>query len=271
MIFDLNRGKLREENIDGAKDNNNVEHVVSYVDTLLNLELPPEEGKRKLNEAEMISLCSEFLNAGTDTTSTALQWIMANVVKYPKVQESLYNEISSMVSPGAETVEEDDLQRLPYLKAVVLEGLRRHPPGHFVLPHSVTEDTELGGYLIPKKGSVNFMVADMGWDPDVWEDPMAFKPERFLSEGRGGAEGFDITGSREIKMMPFGVGRRMCPGFALALLHLEYFTANLVWAFEWKAVEGDEVDLSEKSEFTMVMKNPLQAVAIPRVRPAPIY
>ncbi|CAI0567310.1 unnamed protein product [Linum tenue] len=98
------------------------------------------------------------------------------------------------------------------------------------------------------------MVAEMGRDPEVWEDPMAFNPERFV----------DITGSKEIKMMPFGVGRRMCPGYALALLHLEYFVANLVWSFEWKAVEGDGVDLSEKPEFTVVMKNPLRAQVFPR-------
>ncbi|PKI63652.1 hypothetical protein CRG98_015970 [Punica granatum] len=210
----------------------------------------------------MLGLCSEFLNAGTDTTSTTLQWIMANIVKYPEVQETLYSEIRAVVGTKAAT-------RMPYLKAVVLEGLRRHPPGHFVLSHSVTEDIELGGYLVPKKGTVNFMVAEMGWDSTVWEDPMAFKPERFFSNSFGsneGAKGFDITGSKEIKMMPFGVGRRMCPGFALALLHLEYFVANLVWAFEWRAMEGDDVDLSEKQEFTMVMKNPLQAIVSPRLK-----
>ncbi|OWM77955.1 hypothetical protein CDL15_Pgr018524 [Punica granatum] len=261
------RGKFKADNID--KDKDHAEHVMSYVDTLLNLELPPEEGKRKLTEAEMLGLCSEFLNAGTDTTSTTLQWIMANIVKYPEVQETLYSEIRAVVGTKAATVEEEDLQRMPYLKAVVLEGLRRHPPGHFVLSHSVTEDIELGGYLVPKKGTVNFMVAEMGWDSTVWEDPMAFKPERFFSNSFGsneGAKGFDITGSKEIKMMPFGVGRRMCPGFALALLHLEYFVANLVWAFEWRAMEGDDVDLSEKQEFTMVMKNPLQAIVSPRLK-----
>ena len=100
----------------------------------------------------------------------------------------------------------------------------------------------------------------MGWDPKVWEDPMAFKPERFLSGGGdGGGEVFDITGSREIKMMPFGAGRRMCPAHGLAMLHLEYFVANLVWKFEWRAVDGDEVDLSEKQEFTIAMKYPLKA------------
>ncbi|KAK2632709.1 hypothetical protein EUGRSUZ_L01185, partial [Eucalyptus grandis] len=201
----------------------------------------------------MVSLCSEFLDAGTDTTSTALQWIMANLVKYPEIQERLYDEIKSVVGQGTELVQEEELQRMGYLKAVVLEGLRRHPPGHFVLPHTVTEDTELGGYVIPKKGTINFMVAEMGWDPKVWEDPMAFKPERFLNCGDGGGEagGFDITGSREIKMMPFGAGRRICPASGLAMLHLEYFVANLVWLFQWRAVAGEEVDLSEKLEFTV--------------------
>lgn len=254
-----------EEKVDSDKNNSCADNIVCYVDTLLNVQLP-EEGKRRLTEAEIVTLCSEFLNGGTDTTSTALQWIIANIVKKPAIQETLYSEIKAVVGPDAAAVEEDDLQNLPYLKAVVLEGLRRHPPGHFVLPHAVSEETVLGGYLVPKKGSVNFMVADMGWDPTAWEDPMEFRPERFLGSCQGGAEAFDITGTREIKMMPFGAGRRMCPGYALALLHLEYFVANLVWAFEWKTADWDEVDLSEKQEFTVVMKNPLQAVVSPRLR-----
>lgn len=238
-------------------------YVICYADTLLDLDLPSE--KRKLNEDEMVSLCSEFLNGGTDTTSTALQWIMANLVKYPQIQQNIFMEIKRVMTDEEEEeeVKEEDLQKMPYLKAVILEGLRRHPPGHFVLTHAVTEDAFLEKYLIPKNGIVNFMVAEMGWDPKVWEDPMAFKPERFVnSEG----EVFDITGSREIKMMPFGVGRRICPAYGLAMLHLEYFVANLIWNFEWKAVNGDEVDLSEKLEFTVMMKNPLQAQVFPRLK-----
>ncbi|KAL4340304.1 hypothetical protein GQ457_08G013980 [Hibiscus cannabinus] len=239
-------------------------HVLAYVDTLLDLHLPEE--KRKLTEEEIIGLSSEFLNAGTDTTSTALQWIMANMVKYPQVQEKLFMEIKGVVGnrEGDHQVKEDDLQKLPYLKAVILEGLRRHPPGHFLLPHTAREDTVLGGFLVPKNATINFMVAEMGWDPKVWEDPMAFKPERFLSNRRNGEAVFDITGSKEIKMMPFGVGRRICPGLALAMLHLEYFVANLVWNFEWIAMDGDGVSLEEKQEFTVVMKTPLQVHIYPR-------
>lgn len=242
--------------------------VVAYVDSLAKLKLP-EEGNRKLSDEEMVSLCGEFLNGGTDTTSTTLQWIMANLVKYPHVQEKLYQEIVSVVGEGEELVEkvvkEEELQRMPYLKAIVLEGLRRHPPGHFVLPHSVNEEVELDGYLIPKNAVVNFMVAEMGRDGEVWKDPMEFRPERFL-RGNGGEEGFDITCSREIKMMPFGAGRRICPGYTLALLHLEYFVANLVFYFEWRPAVGNyDVDFSEEQEFTVGMKNPLLVSISPRV------
>ena len=259
------RQHLKQKKEIESKQHQESESVVSYVDTLLDLHLPEEN--RKVNEWEMVSLCSEFLDGGTDTTSTALQWIMANLVKKPEIQAELFQEIKHVMGEGKGEVEEEELQKMPYLKAVILEGLRRHPPGHFVLPHAVTQDTAIEGYVIPKKGSVNFMISEMNWNPKIWENPLEFKPERFLNRnGYGGEEliDIDITGSREIKMMPFGAGRRICPGYGLALLHLEFFVANLVWSFEWKAVEGDEVDLSEKQEFTVVMEKPLQVLLSPR-------
>ncbi|XP_010276940.1 PREDICTED: cytochrome P450 89A2-like [Nelumbo nucifera] len=238
--------------------------IVSYVDTLLDLRHP--DGGRRLTEVEMVNMCGEFLGGGSDTTSTTLQWIMANLVKHPEIQSKLCSEIEGVVGSGEE-IKEEDLQKMPYLKAVVLEGLRRHPPAHFLLPHAVTEEIKIDGYVVPKNSIIYFMVAEMGWDPKVWEDPMEFKPERFLGGGDdGGEQVFDITGSREIKMMPFGAGRRICAGFGLALLHLECFVANLVREFEWTAVDGEEVDLSEKLEFTVVMKNPLRAHISPRMR-----
>ncbi|CAK7333747.1 unnamed protein product [Dovyalis caffra] len=110
---------------------------------------------------------------------------------------------------------------MSYLKAVILEGLRRYPPGHFVAPHAVTQDVVLDKYLIPKNASINFRVAEMGLDPKIWEGPMAFKPNRILNIR---SQELEITGSRE-----------------------------------WKAVDGDDVDLAEKLEHSVVpMKNPLQ-------------
>ncbi|XP_042429591.1 cytochrome P450 89A2-like [Zingiber officinale] len=248
----------------GQKEEEEEERAYSYVDSLLGVRLPEDGGERELNDSEMVSLCSEFMSAGTDTTATALQWIMAHLVREPRVQQKLFDEIREVTGENHEVSEEDVLQnRLPYLKAVILEGLRRHPPGHFVLPHIAAEDAVLEGHLIPKGAAVNFTVADMGWDEEEWTAPMEFRPERFLAGGEG--EGVDLTGSREIKMMPFGAGRRMCPGMALALLHLEYFVGNLVKQFEWKAaVESEEVDLTEMLEFTVVMKHPLRARITPR-------
>ncbi|KAK7361970.1 hypothetical protein VNO77_04066 [Canavalia gladiata] len=255
QLIDARKKAIENKLSMNEEDGGPNQRVIYYVDTLLNLQLPEEN--RKLNEDEVLALCSEFLIAGTDTTSTALEWVMANLVKCRDVKQRLVEEIGRVIGDREEKeVKEEDLNNLPYLKAIILEGLRRHPPSHYVVPHAVTEDVVLNGYLIPKKGTVNFMVAEIGWDPRMWEDPMAFKPERFL---RSEFEGFDITGNKEIKMMPFGAGRRTCPAYNMAMLHLEYFVANLVWNFEWKFPNGGDIDLSEKQEFTMVMKHPLQA------------
>ncbi|KAI3951384.1 hypothetical protein MKW92_048272 [Papaver armeniacum] len=272
VLIPLIRSRRQEEQKMKTKKSENPDEEESlglcYVDSLLNLELPDddeEEGgrRRKLSENEIVSLCSEFLNAGTDTTSTALQWVMANLVKYQQIQSILYDEIKKISHDSdSDEIEEEDLKKMPYLKAVILEGLRRHPPAHFVLPHGVTQDVELDGYVIPKDATVNIMVAEIGWDSKIWgEDSMVFKPERFLSDddGRLNEELADVTGNKEIKMIPFGAGRRMCPAAGLAMLILEYLVANLVKEFKWTAKAGDDVDLSEKQEFTVVMKNPLWA------------
>ncbi|KAG0502136.1 hypothetical protein HPP92_002208 [Vanilla planifolia] len=235
----------------------------SYLDSLLDIKLA-EEGGRGLTENEMVTLCSEFLTGGTDTTATALQWIMAELVEHQSIQAKLFEEIENVVAERGsdEEIKEEDLQRMPYLRAVIMEGLRLHPPAHFVLPHAVTQDVQFEGYLIPKNASINFMVALMGWDGRVWREPKEFRPERFMAGGDG--EDVDITGSREIKMMPFGVGRRICPGLGLAMLHLEFFVANLVREFKWETVDGEKVDLTEKTKFTVVMEKPLRARITPR-------
>uniref|UniRef100_A0ACD5TJ93 Uncharacterized protein n=1 Tax=Avena sativa TaxID=4498 RepID=A0ACD5TJ93_AVESA len=249
----------REYKIRGGEPRKETTFEHSYVDTLLDIKLP-EEGNRPLTDIEMVNLCSEFLDAGTDTTSTGLQWIMAELVKNPAIQHKLYEEIKA--TTGEEEISEEDLHKMPYLKAVVLEGLRKHPPAHFVLPHTAAQDMEVGGYLIPKGATVNFMVAEMSRDDREWEKPTEFVPERFLPGGVG--EGIDVTGNREIKMMPFGVGRRICAGLGIAMLHLEYFVANMVREFDWQEVAGEEVDFAEKNEFTVVMKKPLRPRLVPR-------
>lgn len=234
----------------------------SYVESLAKLSVP-EEGGRKLNEDEIASLCSEFLSAGAETTTTALEWIMTELVQHQEIQEKLRADIQEAV-PTDEEIKDEDLPKITYLRAVILEALRRHPPAHFLLPHRAMEDVEVGGYVVPKGATVNVMVKEIGADGTVWGEPTEFRPERFLAGGEG--DGMDITGSREIKMMPFGVGRRICPGLGLAMLHLEYFVANLVREFEWTEVEGEKVDLSERWGLTVGMKNHLRAKIVARRR-----
>lgn len=165
-------------------DHKELDHTpIAYVDTLVKLELPEE--KRKLNYEEMVSLCGEFLGAASDTTFTTLQSIMACLIKYPSIQEKLFQQIRQVMGENnnnnnnnnntGEEVKEADLHKMSYLlKAVVLEGLRQLPPTHFVISHRVTEEMELNCYSIPKNATINFLVREMGLDPNVWEDPMKF-------------------------------------------------------------------------------------------------
>jgi len=229
----------------------------AYVDSLLALTL---DNGRSLEDDDLVTLCAEFLNAGTDTTSTCLQWLMANLVIRQDVQARLYDEIVGVVGKE-KPAQPADVQQMPYLGAVVKESLRRHPPGHFVMPHAVSEPCRLGGYDIPAEAWVNFFITAMASDPGAWPNPLEFRPERFADDG---AE-VDLTGTKEIKMIPFGAGRRICPGIDLALLHMHLIVARLVQEFEWQCKPGETVDLSEVQELTKVLKYPQPAIIKERV------
>ncbi|GJN18771.1 hypothetical protein PR202_gb05969 [Eleusine coracana subsp. coracana] len=239
-----------------------------YADSLLKLRVPDGEEDRPLTDSEMVSLCSEFLNGGTDTTVTLVEWIMAELVNHPDVQAKLRQDLLLLQEHQEEAVGGKEKM----LKAVILEGLRLHPPGHFVLPHGVQTESDIGGYTVPRGAEVNFMVADIGRDATAWTAPMEFRPERFLHGGEGC--GVDITGSREIKMMPFGAGRRMCPGYALGIHHAEYFVARMVRDLHWlpstptptvvdENHQAPAVNMEEALDFTTVMKHPLRARIVP--------
>ncbi|KAJ1267284.1 hypothetical protein BS78_07G044700 [Paspalum vaginatum] len=235
-----------------------------YADSLLGLVIP-EHGGRSLTEKEMVSLCSELLAGGTDSTVAVMQWTLANLVARPEIQAKLREEILDVVGgAGGGVLADEHLARMPYLRAVVLEGLRRHPPGRFMLPHAATEEGGAaldGGFGAPRHALVNFTLGGMAMDEAVWPDARRFRPERFLPGGEG--EDVDLTGTREIKMMPFGAGRRVCPGIEAALLHLEWFVGNLVREFEWSEVPGQPVDFAERQEMSVVMRNPLRAKVAP--------
>ncbi|CAL5008163.1 unnamed protein product [Urochloa decumbens] len=245
---------------------------LAYVDTLVDLRVPNENGngsqrgrrrRRLLADGELVGLCSEFLDAGTEPAAAALQWIMAPLVKRPDTQRALREEIDAAVGEVGEEV----LGKLEYLNAVIMEGLRLHPTVPMVLRQVMSDDdVVLDGRRLPAGTAVHFPLARLARDETAWAHPREFRPERFMAGGEG--EGVSLvvaTGSAgEIRMMPFGAGRRMCPGMGAAVLHLGYFVANLVREFEWAEEEGDAVDLQPHHGFFTVMKRPLRARLVRR-------
>ncbi|KAK6144653.1 hypothetical protein DH2020_021473 [Rehmannia glutinosa] len=131
---------------------------------------------------EIVTLCSEFLNGGTDTTATAVEWAVARMIENPEIQTRLYDEIRTTV--GGKKVDEKDVEKMPYLNAVVKELLRKHPPTYFSLTHAVTEPAKLGGYDIPTDTNVEFFLPGISEDPNIWSDPEKFDPDRFFAVGR---------------------------------------------------------------------------------------
>ncbi|KAL6130270.1 hypothetical protein ACLB2K_068651 [Fragaria x ananassa] len=230
----------------------------SYLDTLFDLKV--EGRKSSPSNEELVTLCSEFINGGTDTTATALEWGIAQLIVNPQIQEKLYAEVKATV--GDRKVDEKDVEKMPYLQAVVKELLRKHPPTYFSLTHAVTEPTTLAGYDIPTNANVEIYLPGISEDHRLWSDPEKFDPDRFIS----GREDADITGVTGVRMMPFGVGRRICPGLAMATVHVHLMLARMVQEFEWSAYpDGRKLDFTGKLEFTVVMKNTLRAKIKARV------
>ncbi|XP_010276015.1 PREDICTED: cytochrome P450 77A3 [Nelumbo nucifera] len=229
----------------------------AYIDSLFKLE---PSGRGKLGEEELVTLCSEVMNAGTDTSATAVEWALLHLVMDQDIQQKLYEEIVDSVGKDGKITEED-VEKMRYLGAIVKETFRRHPPSHFVLSHAATHETELGGYTIPADANVEFYTAWVTEDPSVWKEPGAFRPERFLD---GDGVDVDVTGSRGVKMMPFGAGRRICPAMTLGTLHVHLLLARMVQAFKWVPAPDVPPDPTETFAFTVVMKNPLRAAILPR-------
>ncbi|KAL4368900.1 hypothetical protein GQ457_05G009660 [Hibiscus cannabinus] len=230
----------------------------SYLDTLFDLKV---EGRNsEPSDAELVSLCSEFINGGTDTTATALEWGIAQLIQNPDVQAKLADEIKWTV--GDRTVEEKDVEKMKYLQAIVKELLRKHPPTYFSLTHAATEPTTLGGFDIPIDANVESFLPGISEDPKIWSNPEKFDPDRFYL----GKEDADITGVTMVKMMPFGAGRRICPGLTMATVHIHLMLARMVQEFEWTAYPSNSsIDFTGKFEFTVVMKNTLKAIIKPRI------
>lgn len=204
----------------------------------------------------------EMIFRGTDTTALLTEWAMAELVLHPKVQDKLYREIHQIFGDGG-IVTDAEVARMPYLQAVVKESLRVHPPGPLLSwARLSTSDVQLSnGMVVPANTTAMVNMWAITHDPRIWDAPLEFRPERFV-EGEGGAD-VDVRGS-DLRLAPFGAGRRVCPGKNLGLVTVSLWVAKLVHRFKWVQDAARPVDLSEVLKLSCEMKHPLHAVAVER-------
>nr|UXG91340.1 miltiradiene/abietatriene hydroxylase [Callicarpa americana] len=207
-----------------------------FLETLVDISLGSEY---KLTSDDITHLLLDLFVGGSETNTTSIEWIMSELILNPDKLAKVKNELKTVVGESKQ-VQESDMPRLPYLQAVIKEVLRYHPPGPLLLPRKAEYDQEVNGYLIPKGTQVLVNVWAMGRDPRVWTNPESFEPERFLDQK------IDFKG-QDYELIPFGSGRRICPGMPLANRILHMTTAILVHNFDWKLEEG-AADADHKGE-----------------------
>lgn len=191
--------------------------------------------------------------AGTDTTASVLEWAIAELARNPTIMKKAQEEIREVVGKKSK-IDSDDIVKMEYLKSVIKESLRVHPPAPLLLPRETSEMVKLGGYCIPSKTRVFFNVWAIQRDPKIWENPEEFIPERFMNNP------VDFKG-QECHFLPFGGGRRICPGMNFAFASIEYVLANLLHSFDWKlpddSMMAQDVDMSEDMGLALIKKHPL--------------
>jgi cytochrome P450 len=202
----------------------------------------------------------ELLAVGTDTTSIAVEWALVQLLKHPDITKKAQDELDDVVG-HERVVDERDIPQLKYLEAVVTETLRLHPPAPLLLPHESTEVCEVGGYHIPAKTRIFVNVWAVHRHPSAYENPLDFNPERFVGSG------LDMKGT-DFQLLPFGSGRRMCPGMNFSVLMAKITLARLLHSFNWTLPEGEnpqDIDMQELFGGTIPKAIPLEAVASARL------
>lgn len=211
------------------------------------------------SDEQINQLLLELFAAGTDTSSSTIEWAMAELMKNPESMKKLEEELNKTII-NKYIFEESNLLQLPYLQACVKETLRLHPPGPLLLPHRALDSCKVMNYTIPKNSQVLVNVWAIGRDPKIWDDPLLFKPERFINST------LDFKGNN-FELLPFGSGRRSCPGLPLAAKHVPLVLASLIHFFDWSlpsGIDSNELDMSEKYGITLQKEQPL--LLVPKVR-----
>ena len=190
-------------------------------------------------------LLKDMLGAAMDTSATVIGWALPELIRHPQVMKKVKDELENVV--GLDTiVEESHLIHLQYLDMVIKEILRLYPPVPLLVPHESLQDCVVDGFFIPRKSRVIVNAWAIGRDPTAWIHPLKFHPERFMDSQ------LDVKG-RDFQLIPFGAGRRGCPGIHLGLTVVRLVLAQLLHCFDWKLLGGmsiDELDMTENFGLT---------------------
>lgn len=203
-----------------------------------------------------------MLTAAIETTLWSIEWAIAELVNHPEIQKKVRDEIDSVLGKGVPVTEPDVMGgKLPYLSAVVKETLRLHMAIPLLVPHMNLTQAKLAGYDIPAESRILVNAWWLANNPDLWKKPEEFRPERFLEEENG----VEANGN-DFRFLPFGVGRRSCPGIILALPILGLVLGKLVQTFELSTPPGvDKVDTEgHAGQFSLRIKTHSNVVVRPR-------
>ncbi|KAL7582251.1 hypothetical protein Lser_V15G42505 [Lactuca serriola] len=218
----------------------------------------------KLTRENIKAFILDIFAAGTDTSAITTEWALSELINHPNIMKKAVEEIDKVVGKDR-LLQESDIPNLPYLQAIVKETLRLHPTGPMI-PRQSTEDCTIAGYHIPANTTIFVNVWALCRDPNHWENALEFRPERFEECH------LDVRG-QHFHMLPFGSGRRMCPGTSLALQVIHATLGCMIQCFEWKAGEDGKlirVDMEEGVGITLPRANPLVCLPVARLNPIPL-
>ncbi|CAD5185728.1 unnamed protein product [Musa acuminata subsp. malaccensis] len=245
QLIERHRARRRRSGSNGDKER------PTMIEVMLSLQ---ESDPETYTDVTIKALSAELLGAATDTTASTMEWAMCLLLIHPEVLHAARAELDAKIGQGR-MAEEKDIPNLPYLNCIINETLRLYPAVPLLVPHESSQHCTVGGYDVPR----GTMLLANAWaihrDPNTWDEPEEFKPERFQCEG-GKEAG--------LRMLPFGSGRRKCPGEGLAMRLIGLALATLIHCFEWEKLPGEEVDMTEGPGLTMPKAKPLEVVCTPR-------
>ncbi|GMY25108.1 iridoid oxidase [Fagus crenata] len=254
-------GKFVKERMESMECGGTDEKRKDYLDVLLEFRGDGVEETARFSSRTINLIVFEMFTAGTDTTTSTLEWAMAELLHNPEILKKVQAELRSTINPDKK-LQENETENLPYLKAVIKETLRLHPPLPFLVPHMAMDSCKMLGYYIPKETQILVNVWAIGRDPKTWDEPLVFNPERFLESNTT----VDYKG-QHFEFIPFGSGRRICPAMPLVSRVLPMALGSLLHSFDWVLADGlkpEEMDMTERMGITLRKAVPLKA--IPHVR-----